>query len=81
MSLSLEQGQMVTRSPTARHYNLLRTLVPVYGVCLRLVDSGELGDWTEDCKWHVLWSSEGGSWEEIVREKDLVACNEDADQI
>ena len=36
---------------------------------------------TGDCKWRVLWSSEGGSWDEIVREKDLVACNEDADQL
>ena len=78
MSLSLEQGQLVTRSPTVRHYNLPRNLLPTYGICLKLV---YLAYETGDCKWRVLWSSEGGSWDEIVREKDLVACNEYAGQL
>ncbi len=78
MRAPLVDGQMVTRSPTARHYNLARNLVPTYGVCLKRIS---LAYETGDCKWRVLWSSEGGSWEEIVREKDLVACKDDADQI
>jgi hypothetical protein len=73
-----EVGAMVQRSPLRRWDRLTPAELSARGVLLKMT---YLAYESKDCRWRVLWTAEGRSWEEVVRADYLSSCNETTNQV